>query len=131
MPDDPLNDWLTKTQAAVFLQVSEKTIERLASKGDVRRATRKRPGVRPLPVYDPDDLQKVKDSQTAQPVVVPQAELSQPTALARRADLPSFLQALFPAVDVPLTRQTLPERQRGSPLLRTSPIHYPSFDPRQ
>ena len=102
MPDDPLNDWLTKTQAAAFLQVSEKTIERLASKGDVRRATRKRPGVRPLPVYDPDDLQKVKDSQTAQPVVVPQAELSQPTALARRADLPSFLQALFPAVDVPL-----------------------------
>ena len=52
MPDDLLNDWLTKTQAAAFLLVSEKTIERLATKGDVRRATRKRPGVRPLPVYD-------------------------------------------------------------------------------
>ena len=50
MPDHLLDDWLTKTHAAAFLQVSEKTIERLATKGDVRRATRKRPGVRPLPV---------------------------------------------------------------------------------
>ena len=102
MPDDLLNDWLTKTQAAAFLQVSEKTIERLATKGDVRRATRKRAGVRPLPVYDPRDLEKVKDSQTAQVEVVPRAEASQPTALAPHVDLPSFLQALFPATDIPL-----------------------------
>ena len=59
MPGDLLDDWLTKTQAAAFLQVSEKTIECLATKGDVRRATRKRVGVRPLPVYDPRDLEKV------------------------------------------------------------------------
>ena len=45
-----LDDWCTKSQAAATLQVSEKTIERLATKGVIRRATRKRPGIRPLPV---------------------------------------------------------------------------------
>ena len=108
MPDDPLNDWFTKTQAAAFLQVSEKTIERLATKGDVRRATRKRVGVRPLPVYDPSDLEKVKDSQTTQVEVVSPVEASQPTALVPRADLPSFLRALFPTTDMPLRDKTLP-----------------------
>ena len=103
MPDDSLNDWLTKTQAAAFLQVSEKTIERLASKGDLHRATRKRQGARPLPVYDPDDLQKVKDSQTTTPAVVPEAAPTQTKALAPRLDFPSFLQALSETPrDVPL-----------------------------
>ena len=102
MPDHLLDDWLIKTQAAAFLQVSEKTIERLATKGDVRRATRKRPGVRPLPVYDPDDLQKIKDSQIPRGEIISQAEAPQRPALAPRVDLlPSFLQTLFPS-DLPL-----------------------------
>lgn len=119
MPDDLLNDWLTKTEAAAFLQVSEKTIERLATKGGVRRATRKRPGVRPLPVYNPDDLQKVKDSHTAQVVVVPSAEARTPTALAPRTDLPSFLKTFFPAADMPVQDKlflTLKEAARYSGL---------------
>ena len=98
---DPLDDWLIKTQAAAFLQVSEKTIERLATKGDVRRATRKRPGVRPLPVYDPDDLQKIKDSQIPRVEIISQAEAPQIPALAPSVDLPPFLQTLFPS-DLPL-----------------------------
>ena len=102
MPDHLLDDWLIKTQAAAFLQVSEKTIERLATKGDLRRATRKRPGVRPLPVYDPDDLQKIKDSQVATVEIISQAEAPQRPALVPRVDLlPSFLQTLFPS-DLPL-----------------------------
>ena len=99
MPGDLLDDWLTKTEAAAFLRVSEKTIERLATKGDVRRATRKRVGVRPLPVYDPRDLEKVKDSQTVQVEVVAPADAGQSQALVPRVDLPSFLQTLFPATD--------------------------------
>ena len=90
MPDDLLTDWLTKTQAATFLRVSEKTIERLATKGDVRRATRKRPGVRPLPVYDPDDLQKIKDSQTPHVEIIPHAEATPPLgSLPALISLPS------------------------------------------
>ena len=71
MDDTKLDDWFTKTQAAGFLKVSEKTVERLATKGTVRRATRKRPGVRPSPVYCPDDLERVKAAQTAQMIVMP------------------------------------------------------------
>ena len=103
MDDTILDDWFTKSQAAAFLQVSEKTIERLATKGDLRRATRKRPGVRPLPVYDPDHLQKIKDSQVASVEIISQAEAPQPPALVPRAVdlLPSLLQNLLPS-DLPL-----------------------------
>ena len=108
MDDTILDDWFTKSQAAATLQVSEKTIERLATKGDIRRATRKRPGIRPLPVYDPDDLQKIKDSQIPRVEIISQAEApQQQPALVPRADLlpsdllPSLLQTLFP-VDLPL-----------------------------
>ena len=75
MDDTILDDWFTKSQAAAVLQVSEKTIERLATKGEIRRATRKRPGVRPSPVYCPEDLDRVKNAQTAQVVVMPPPRL--------------------------------------------------------
>ena len=103
MDDTILDDWFTKSQAAAFLQVSEKTIERLATKGEIRRASRKRPGVRPLPVYDPDDLQQIKDSQIPRVEIVSQAEAPQRPALVPRADLlPSLLQTLFPSDHLPL-----------------------------
>ena len=101
--DDTIDDWYTKSQAAAFLKISEKTIERLASKGEIRRATRKRPGVRPLPVYDPDDLQQIRDSQIPRVEIVSQAEPQQRSALVPRAVdlLPSLLQNLLPS-DLPL-----------------------------
>ena len=101
MDNTILDDWFTKSQAAAFLQVSEKTIERLATKGDLRRTMSKCPGVRPLPVYNPDDLQKIKDSQVPRVEIVSQAEAPQSSALAPRIDLPSFLQTFFPS-DLPL-----------------------------
>ena len=63
MDDTILDDWFTKSQAAALLQVSEKTVERLTRKGEIRRETRKRPGVRPSPVYSPEDLERVKAAQ--------------------------------------------------------------------
>ena len=104
MDDTILDDWFTKSQAAAFLQVSEKTIERLARKGEIRRDTRKRPGVRPSPVYSPEDLDRVKNAQVPQVVVMPpQAEAGSVPALAPRAvELPSFLQSLVNGPDVPL-----------------------------
>ena len=51
--------------------MSEKTIERLARKGEIRRETRKRPGVRPSPVYSPEGLGRVKKAQVPQVVVMP------------------------------------------------------------
>ena len=98
---DTIDDWFTKSQAAAFLQLSEKTVERLAAKGQIHRASRKRPGVRPQRVYDPDDLQKIKDSQIPRVEIVSQAEApQQQPALVPRADLlPSLLQNLFPPSD--------------------------------
>ena len=105
MNDTVLDDWFTKSQAAAFLQVSEKTIERLARKGEIRRETRKRPGVRPSPVYSPEDVDQVKNAQTPQVAVLPpQAEAGGVPALVPRVELPSFLQSLLSGADVPLTR---------------------------
>ena len=103
MDNTKLDDWFTKSQAAAFLQLSEKTIERLAAKGDLRRATRKRSGIRPLPVYDPADLQQIKDLQTPHVEIVTQADpQQQQPALVPRSDLlSSLLQNLFPS-DSPL-----------------------------
>ena len=103
MNDTILDDWFTKSQAAAVLQVSEKTVERLARKGEIRRETRKRTGVRPSPVYCPEDLERVKAAQVPQVAVLPpQAEAGGVPALAPRVDLPSFLQSLLSGADVPL-----------------------------
>ena len=83
--------------------MSEKTIERLARKGEIRRETRKRPGVRPSPVYSPEGLGRVKKAQVPQVVVMPpRAEAGGVPALAPRVELPSFLQSLVNGADVPL-----------------------------
>ena len=104
MNDTILDDWFTKSQAAGLLQVSEKTVERLAHKGQIRRETRKRPGVRPLVVYHPDDLQQIKDAHIPRVEIVSQADpKQQQPALVPRADLlPSLLQTLFPSDNLPL-----------------------------
>ena len=104
MDDTILDDWFTKSQAAAFLQVSEKTIERLARKGEIHRETRKRPGIRPSPVYSPEDLDRVKNAQTPQVAVLPpQAEAGGvPALIPPRVELPSFLQSLLSGPDVPL-----------------------------
>ena len=107
-----LDDWFTKSQAAAVLQVSEKTIERLATKGEIRRATRKRPGVRPSPVYCPEDLDRVKNAQTAQVVVMPpQAKAGGVPVLAPRA----------------AEGQAISQRQRSHSILRASRIHDPAL----
>ena len=104
MDDNLLDDWFTKSQAAAFLQVSEKTVERMAHKGEIRRETRKRPGVRPSPVYSPEDLDRVKAAQIPQVAVMPpQAEAGGvPALVAPRMDLPSLLQSFVTGPDVPL-----------------------------
>ena len=129
MDDNLLDDWFTKSQAAAFLQVSEKTVERLARKGEIRRETRKRPGVRPSPVYSPEDLERVKAAQVPQVVVMPpQAEAGGVPALAPRAvELPSFLQSLVNGAGRAVEGQAIPHRQRGRSILRASRIHDPAL----
>ena len=128
MDNNLLDDWFTKSQAAGFLQVSEKTVERLARKGEIRRETRKRPGVRPSPVYSPEDLDRVKAAQVPQVVVMPpQAEAGGVPALA-----PRLGSSLVPAIarhrrGRAAKGQVVSQRQRGRSILRASRIHDPAL----
>ena len=62
------------------------------------------PGVRPLVVYHPDDLQQIKDSHVPRVEIMAQADpQQQQAALIPRADLlPSLLQTLFPSDSLPV-----------------------------
>jgi hypothetical protein len=53
------NDWLTKQQAAQTLNVAEKTIDRLAARGELQKTMRKRSGLPPLAVFHPGDVQRI------------------------------------------------------------------------
>jgi|HubBroStandDraft_4_1064222.scaffolds.fasta_scaffold278705_2 excisionase family DNA binding protein len=89
-----LSVWKTKAEAAAILRCSEKTVERYAEKGDLDRKTRRVPGRRPLPVFSPDDLDRLqKESIQPQPA---RALGDAGTALAKiPRDVPSFLAELL------------------------------------
>jgi hypothetical protein len=56
--------WPTKAEAAELLGMSEKTIERLATRGEIQQAYRRIPNRRPTPVFNPADIETLK-GQTA------------------------------------------------------------------
>jgi muconolactone delta-isomerase len=62
MKKQPANyeNWLTKAEAAEALQCAQKTIEREASRGKIEQAWRRIPGRRPLAVFNPDDVEKLR-----------------------------------------------------------------------
>lgn len=80
MPD--VSHWLTKQQAAQALGVSIKTVENLHSSKQLQKAKRTRPGLPPIAVYHPDDverLRKARQPPNGQPFVLP-ANASLPAA---------------------------------------------------
>lgn len=79
-PSQDYSDWLTKSEAAQALQCAEKTIERLAAKGDLQQGFRRVPGRRPLAVYHPSDIERLK-SNSIPFVSPPLTDQSTPTAL--------------------------------------------------
>ena len=58
-------DWLTKKEVAQALEISEKSVERWEGRGKLQKAWRKVDGKRPVAVYHPEDVGKLKDSLTA------------------------------------------------------------------
>jgi hypothetical protein len=52
-------DWLTKQEAARTLGIAEKTLDRLASRGQVEKRTRKRPGQPFSSVFNPSDIERL------------------------------------------------------------------------
>ena len=83
MPAD-LNHWLTKREAAQLLGVAEKTIERLSAKREIQKAERKRLGHSPVVVFNPDELNRIKEAKDQPLEAFPVPEGSEPqTAVAK------------------------------------------------
>ncbi|MDZ4797705.1 MAG: hypothetical protein SGI92_06045 [Bryobacteraceae bacterium] len=55
----PVNHWLTKTQVAEALKVSEKSVERYATHNRLQRRYVPRPGQRAMPLYNPADVERI------------------------------------------------------------------------
>jgi hypothetical protein len=57
---DNFDGWMTKQEAAAYLGLAEKTLDRIAEGGKVQKGKRKRPGLRSIAVFHPDDLARIK-----------------------------------------------------------------------
>ncbi len=55
-----LTEWKTKGEAAVILECSEKTIERMAGRREIERRDRRIAGRKPLPVFNPQDIERLQ-----------------------------------------------------------------------
>ena len=66
-----LPDWKTLTEAAEILKCSERTIIRMADQKKIQRVQRRVPGRKPLPVYNPADIETIrKDTVELEPFPV-------------------------------------------------------------
>ena len=76
MPSDPttdhLDDWKTQEEAAEILRCSKKTISRMAEQGKIQRVLRRVPGRKPMPVFNPSDIEaQASETVNIQPFPVP------------------------------------------------------------
>ncbi len=57
---EPYDSWYTKQEAAAMLQIAEKTLDRMAGRGEIQKATRKRTGLPPQAIFHPGDIDRLK-----------------------------------------------------------------------
>ena len=81
---DQLNDWKTQAEAAEILKCSEKTVRRMAAQKKIERVLRRVPGRKPMPVFNPDDIEAIR-AETAQPKPFPVGKRVEEKALAPRS----------------------------------------------
>ena len=70
MVTNQLDDWKTQAEAAEILKCSQKTVGRMAAQKKIERVLRRVPGRKPMPVFNPDDIEAIR-AETAQPKTVP------------------------------------------------------------
>jgi excisionase family DNA binding protein len=68
------DSWPTKLDVTRETGISERTIERLIQRGEIRRELRHVPGRKPISILHPDDVVKLR-AETLKPVPVPKTEL--------------------------------------------------------
>ena len=78
---DKLSHWKTQTEAAEILKCSEKTISRMAAQNKIQRALRRVPGRKPMPVFNPIDVERIRgETVDVQPFVPPPPQESKSLA---------------------------------------------------
>ena len=60
MVTDLLGDWKTQAEAAEILKCSQKTVSRMAAQKKIQRVLRRVPGRKPMPVFNPDDIEAIR-----------------------------------------------------------------------
>ena len=60
MVTDQLDDWKTQAEAAEILKCSQKTVGRMAAQKKIQRVLRRVPGRKPMPVFNPDDIEALR-----------------------------------------------------------------------
>ena len=108
---DPLDGWKTQAEAAEILKCSQKTIGRMAAQKKIQRVMRRVPGRKPMPVFNPDDIEAIR-VEMVQVEPFPVKERGEGKVLARqtsqdRFDLLAQLLAdrISPARSVPVEQK--------------------------
>ena len=83
---DKFADWKTQEEAAEILECSKKTIARMADQKKIQRVLRRVPGRKPMPVFNPDDIEalRVKTVEAEPFYVGEQGSVPEAKALARQ-----------------------------------------------
>jgi hypothetical protein len=68
--NEDLSKWLSKIQAASFLGVSIRTIDRMRARGEISMAWGRMVGRKPGPLFNPQELERLKASVKIAPAVV-------------------------------------------------------------
>ena len=84
MVTNQLDDWKTQAEAAEILKCSQKTVGRMAAQKKIERVLRRVPGRKPMPVFNPDDIEAIR-AETAQPKPFPVGKRVEEKALAPRS----------------------------------------------
>ena len=77
-----LDDWKTQAEAAEILKCSQKTVGRMAAQKKIQRVLRRVPGRKPMPVFNPDDIEAIR-AEMVQVEPFPVKERGEVKALAR------------------------------------------------
>ena len=83
MVSDPLDDWKTQAEAAEILKCSQKTVGRMAAQKKIQRVLRRVPGRKPMPVFNPDDIEAIR-AEMVQVEPFPVKERGEGKALVRQ-----------------------------------------------
>jgi hypothetical protein len=85
-------NWLTKEQAAETLKVSTKSVERYATQGKLQRKYVPKEGQRPMPLFNPDDVQRLSAELCGvSPFVLKGAEIERIPAAREQSAVPAKL----------------------------------------